>query len=488
LIDFLKNTPEDQIINKHSMYFDFEYLKQLLVKYNELRDCGVFLQGPIDEVSSIDRSIISSQCQYFDENIVLRKFCLEVTEDCNFRCTYCRNTTAVEYRKHSKTNMTVETAFKGIDYYFHKYTTLYAKLSDEKKDLLLQIAPPTLSWYGGEPFLNFKLVKKSAEYFKSLPWRTYSIKTSHLKFNINTNLSVMNDSILNFLVDNNVFLSASIDGPKEEHNKCRIFENGEGTFNKAYANLQKIKEFNDTYFKEQVAIFGVYTDQHDYQKCIDFIRKIGAKYFLYVPAEYTGSYVPNIEKQSEQYAQFMEDDLMDFKRNVIIRSKNIDEEIDYFSNVMKFADVNYDNPLGSNSLLALLSCPMGFDNLMIDVNGNYLICHKTDGSMPIGNCVTGLDFEKIIDLYQQYNTAINNPECKKCWNVRFCGICAAKRMSAGTFQNPTSRECDFLRLQSSYDFLCFIYLSINQVDILKKIFDHKNDKKKYISYIDINKL
>ena len=396
------------------MYFDFEYLKQLLVKYNELGDCGVFLQGPIDEVSSIDLSIISSQCQYFDENIVLRKFCLEVTEDCNFRCTYCRNTTAVEYRKHSKTNMTVETAFKGIDYYFHKYTTLYAELSDEKKDLLLQIAPPTLSWYGGEPFLNFKLVEKSTEYFKSLPWRTYSIKTSHLKFNINTNLSVMNDSILNFLVDNNVFLSASIDGPKEEHNKCRIFENGEGTFNKAYANLQKIKEFNDTYFKEQVAIFGVYTDQHDYQKCIDFIRKIGAKYFLYVPAEYTGSYVPNIEKQSEQYAQFMEDDLMDFKRNVIIRSKNIDEEIDYFSNVMKFADVNYDNPLGSNSLLALLSCPMGFDNLMIDVNGNYLICHKTDGSMPIGNCVSGLDFEKIIDLYQQYNTATNNPECKKC--------------------------------------------------------------------------
>lgn len=488
LVDFLKNVPEDQVINNHSIHFDAKYLKQLLVKYNELRYCGAFLQGPLDEVSSIDHDIITNQCRYFDENIVLRKFCLEVTEDCNFRCTYCRNTTAVEYRKHSKTNMTEEIAFKGIDYYFLKYTTLYSKLSEEKKELLLQIAPPTLSWYGGEPLLNFKLVKNSAKYFKSLPWYEYRIKTSDLKFSINTNLSAMNDSIVNFLVDNNVLLYASLDGPEEEHNKCRVFENGEGTFNTAYTNLQKIKRHNEVYFREKVTIFGVYTDKHDYDKCIDFIRNIGASSFRYFPAEYSGSYVPNIDKEYEKYAQFIENDLMDFKRNLAIWSKDIDNDMNFFSNIMKFADVSCDNPFGSNSLMALISCPMGFDNLMIDASGNYMICHKTDGSMPIGNCVSGLDFDKVVDLYQRYNTAINNPECKKCWNVRFCGICAAKRMSAGTFQNPTSRECDFLRLESSYDFLCFIYLSINHGDILEKIFDHRNDKRKYVSYIDINKL
>ena len=44
-------------------------------------------------------------------------------------------------------------------------------------------------------------------------------------------------------------------------------------------------------------------------------------------------------------------------------------------------------------------------------------------------------------------------------------------------------ECDVL-----VDFLCFIYLSINQVDIMGKIFDHRKNKRKYISYIHINKL
>ena len=47
----------------------------------------------------------------------------------------------------------------------------------------------------------------------------------------------MNDEILKFLVDNRVSLFASLDGPGEEHDKCRVFENGEGTFNTAYNNL-----------------------------------------------------------------------------------------------------------------------------------------------------------------------------------------------------------------------------------------------------------
>ena len=34
---------------------------------------------------------------------------------------------------------------------------------------------------------------------------------------------------------------------------------------------------------------------------------------------------------------------------------------------------------------------MGFDNLMVAANGDYLVCHKADGSMPIGNGEVGLN-------------------------------------------------------------------------------------------------
>lgn len=489
LADFLQDIPEDRIIMNYSSNFESGYLKQLLLKYHELRSCGILLKGPINEISSVDRNDLKKQLQYFDENIMLRKFCLEVTEDCNFRCTYCQNTISTEFRKHSKTNMTKEMAFKGIDYYFAKYTQLYSKLSDEKQELLRQIAPPTLSWYGGEPFLQFDLIKICVEYFKKLPWHNYRINTRDLVFVTNTNLSIMNNEILEFLVKNNVFLYASLDGPEEEHNRCRVFENGEGTFTQAYINLEKIKDFNKTYFKERVSIFGVYTDMHDRQKCFNFIRDIGSLDYRHFPAEYKGVFAAELDQEYEAYSQFIGNDLREFKRTVATLSKKDDifEDVGYFDNIGKFTKVTYENPLGSNKLMALLSCPMGFDNLMLAANGNYLICHKTDGSMPIGNCVSGLDFERVTDLYQKYNATVNNPECKNCWNVRFCEICAVPRMSGGEFQNPTIKECDLFRLQSRYDFLCFIYLSLNHNDILQKIFDKWNDNKKRNSIIDISK-
>ncbi|MBP2662454.1 MAG: Arylsulfatase regulator (Fe-S oxidoreductase) [Firmicutes bacterium] len=489
LSDFLHDIPEDQIVVKHSSDLHPEYLRQLISKFQELKFCGTFLKGPLEEISSVDRDIIRKQVQYFDENIMLRKFCLEVTEDCNFRCTYCRNTTATEFRKHSKTNMTQALAVQSIDYYFARYTRLYAKLTAEKQALLLEIAPPTLSWYGGEPFLQFALIKKSAEYFKKLPWYNYGIDASNFVFASNTNLSIMNTEILEFLVNNNVLLFASLDGPEEEHNRCRVFENGEGTFSQAYTNLQKIKDFNETYFKEQVSIFGVYTDKHDRQKCFDFIRGLGTRDIKHFAAEYPGFFKSELDTEYEAYSQFIENDLQEFKDIIkfLTGKKDISQEMSYFDSLEKFTKINHDNPLGSNALLMLLSCPMGFDNLMLAANGDYLICHKTDGSMPIGNCALGLDFEKMVDLYQQYNETINNPDCKSCWNLRFCQTCAAPRMLAGEFKNPSQKECDFFRLQTIYDFLCFIYLSVNHGDLLQKISDNWKNNTRRSSIIDISK-
>ena len=485
-IDFLSEKSEEKMINIHSAQFSAEYIKQLFTKFTELKNGGVFIKGPAAEISPVDRDAIKEQLIYYDENILLRKFCLEVTENCNFNCTYCKRTIAVEYVRHSKNNLSEENAYKGIHYYFNKYTAFFNKLSKDKKELLLQIVPPSLSWYGGEPFLNFDLIKKSAKYFKSLPWGKYSIKASNLKFTANTNLSIMNDEILKFLVDNRVTLFASLDGPEEEHDKCRVFENGGGTFNTAYNNLMKIKEFNGIYFKQQVSIFGVYTDKHNYGKCVDFTRNIGALLCQHFPAEYTGIFVSNFDAALDYYNKSLENNLTDFKKNILSKSKSIDNKMDYFSNIFAFAKLNYDNPIGSNSLNILLTCPMGFDNLMVAANGDFLICHKVSGLIPIGNCDENLDYEQLIDLNQQYNLSINNNECKSCWNVNFCSICAAKRMTQNHFINPSKKECDFLRLRANYDFLCFIHLSLDHPDLLKEIFDYRNDRKNFIGVIDIN--
>ncbi len=488
LIDFLSEKPEEEIKKIHSVRFSAKYIKKLLTKFTELKKGGVFIKGPVDEISPADRDEIKEQLNYYNENILLRKFCLEVTQDCNYRCAYCKRTIAKDYKGHSKHNLSEEKAYQGINYYFNKYTEFFQKLSEAKKKLLLQTVPPGLSWYGGEPFLNFELIKKTADYFKSLPWNKYSIKVSDLTFTSNTNLSVMNDEILNFLVENKVNLYASLDGPAEENDKCRVFKNGKGTFNSAYQNLLKIKKFNDVYFKKQVSIFGVYTDKHDYDRCVDFTRNIGALRCQHTPAEYVGTFVPNLGSALNDYYNSLNKRLTDFKKKALVESKNPQSKMEDFANLFPFAKLNYDNPVGKNSLHILLTCPMGFDNLMVSANGDFLICHKVDDCMPVGNCDSGLDFKKLVDFNQRYNSAINNNECKSCWNVNFCSVCAASRMAQNKFINPTKKECDFFRLHATYNFLCFIHLSLDHPALLEKIFDYRNDRKCFIEVIDINDL
>lgn len=481
LVDFLNEKPENEIINTEYSHYDGGLVKQLLFKFNELKNSGVFIKGPVSEVSTVDRNAIKEKLEYFDQNILLKKFCLQVTENCNFRCKYCKRTLDAE---HADNNMSEEHAYQGIRYYFDKYTVFFSKLPLEKKGFMLQILSPTLSFYGGEPFLNFALIKKCTDYFKSLPWEDYSIPLSVLGITVNSNLSIMNDEIISFLVKHRVTLFASLDGPAEEHNKCRVFKNGKGTFDVAYSNLMKIKRFNPQYFKEKVSIFGVYTTEHDYKKCVNFTQDIGVTNIRHFPADYSGVFVNNLEAERNYYQKDIENNLAGF-RKMVLASDDIDRDMDKFHNIFPFAKLKYDNPKGNNSLDILLTCPMGFDNLMVAANGDFLVCHKAHG-MPVGNCATGIDYEKLIDLFQQYNTAINNSECKNCWNVQFCNICAVSRMGRTGFVNPKKEECDLFRLRKYYDFLCFIHLSLEQPTLLEKIINHRNDPKCYIGVIDIN--
>ena len=89
-------------------------IRALYLKFADLRQAGVFLPGPASEISPVDRAAIREQLAYYDANILLRKFCLEVTEECNFRCTYCKRTIAKDFRTHASNRLSEEDAYKGI--------------------------------------------------------------------------------------------------------------------------------------------------------------------------------------------------------------------------------------------------------------------------------------------------------------------------------------------------------------------------------------
>ena len=117
---------------------------------------------------------------------------------CDHSCQYCQVSRQSENK--AAFDMTVETADKSLDLVFRSPNQAIK-----------------IEFQGGEPLLNFDLIKHivlSAE-SKNI------IENRNLQFVITTTLTMLTDEILEFCKDHKIYLSSSLDGPEDLHNKNR---------------------------------------------------------------------------------------------------------------------------------------------------------------------------------------------------------------------------------------------------------------------------
>lgn len=121
-----------------------------------------------------------------------------VTLRCNETCVYCHASRAPMDAVH--TDMTPEVAEKTVD-------------------LILQSTSPgvTIEFQGGEPLVNFRVVKHLIEYALEKNKRV----GKRLEFTMVTNLSLMDEEKLAYLLSRRVQICTSIDGPEHLHDKQR---------------------------------------------------------------------------------------------------------------------------------------------------------------------------------------------------------------------------------------------------------------------------
>lgn len=137
-------------------------------------------------------------------NIATSLHIFVVTTACNMNCVYCQ---ANNGKNNSALFMTKEMAEKAVD----------IALSSPTEQL-------SFEFQGGEPLLNFNIIKHIVDY-------TESVKgCKSISYNIVTNLTLLTNEIIDFFCQYNFGVSTSIDGTKFVHNQNRPFLNGDGTF------------------------------------------------------------------------------------------------------------------------------------------------------------------------------------------------------------------------------------------------------------------
>lgn len=143
-----------------------------------------------------------------------------VTEACNLDCTYCYET-----HKTGK-SMTKEVAKKAIDFLFDDELVNGYYDSQFSNSVILDII-------GGEPLLNIEVVDYITEYFKYKAFKMNHPWATNYMVSISTNGTLyFDEKVQEYIKRNrdNLSFGITIDGNKELHDKCRLFHNGEGSY------------------------------------------------------------------------------------------------------------------------------------------------------------------------------------------------------------------------------------------------------------------
>lgn len=130
-----------------------------------------------------------------------------VTLRCNHKCKYCHASSKDPSMK--EYDMNLSTARRVTEMIFQSPSPVIK-----------------IEFQGGEPLLNFKAVQEIVEYAERLNKK----KEKYLSFVLCTNLTLINEDILDFCKKHGVYISTSLDGSESIHNMCRIMRNGQNSF------------------------------------------------------------------------------------------------------------------------------------------------------------------------------------------------------------------------------------------------------------------
>jgi uncharacterized protein len=137
---------------------------------------------------------------------------------CEHSCPYCQ--VSRQSSDKQRFDMSSETAQRGLDFAFQSP-------SQQLK----------IEFQGGEPLLNFGLVEEivlEAE-------RRNEEHGKHLAFVIATNLALLDDHVLDFCAAHDVFISTSLDGPADLHNKNRPRPGGD-SWERTVNGIRRVRE------------------------------------------------------------------------------------------------------------------------------------------------------------------------------------------------------------------------------------------------------
>lgn len=437
LIDF--NNSLDKVSKEEMLEFE-----DIIEKEN------LFLAPKLKKLKTVSHTDMLEEL--VDKN--LHQIILELTGICNLRCGYCLyNEQSDLSRNFNNKIMSKEVAKAAIDY-------IDRHSNNDKIGI---------TFYGGEPLIQFDLLKWCIEYAKK------TIKNKVITFSLTTNLTLVTKEIAEYLATvDHLSILGSLDGPEQVHNQYRKYINGKGSFNDAIRGFKYLVEAFDKNPKNTLGINAVFAPPYTYEKIESINNFFNSKeYFkkdIKIRLEYVGGdAIDDIEhiKELEQNPNYLDSDgnfidsLSYWGEN---QFKTFNGNTEDFSNMCMYT---LSRKLYSIHSRAISHKPMEeypFNGccvpcsrkIYIDTEGKFSVCEKIGKSPSVGDVFNGVDMKKLKKYYIDDYSKKSTEDCSKCWAIRFCKHCYAPIYNEDGLDIIYKKSlCDSIRFQVEKEFILY---------------------------------
>lgn len=405
IISMYEDNDKDTIIEKFKDDYSISDISEVYDEITQLKEDGQLF------TEDIYRQYITD---FKKRKTVVKALCLHIAHDCNLACKYCFAGKG-EYNG-KKDLMSLEVGKRALDFLIEN--------SGNRRNL-------EVDFFGGEPLMNFDVVKGIVEYGRSKE-KEYD---KNFRFTLTTNGILLDDDVMEFANKEMSNVVLSLDGRKEVNDEMRPTRNGKGSYDLIVPKFQKLAESRD---QMNYYVRGTFTHNNlDFSNDVIHYADLGFKQMSMEPvvSEYDEPYAikeEDLPKIMEEYDKLAKE---------YIKRRKEGRGFNFFHFMI---DLNQ----GPCVAKRLSGCGSGTEYLAVTPWGDLYPCHQFvgDEKFMLGNVFDGITKPEICDEFKLCNVYAKE-KCQNCFARYYCsGGCAANSYKFhGTINDAYDIGCEMQR-------------------------------------------
>jgi len=373
-----------------------------------------------------------------------RAFTLELVKGCNLRCQYCYYADRADAYSPS-TRMSQEVAERSVDH------LLGAAAEGESVHV---------HFFGGEPLLNFPLLRHTVEYGEEVARGA----GKGITFEVTTNGTALTDEVVRFLNAHHVQVGVSFDGPPDIQDVARPAQNG-SSYALAEPGIRRLlrSRRDNTALKTHCSVVVTRHDTN-FLRITGHLEAMGFTKILLTPAT-------DLEGKTNGFRELDRDAVLE-SYDGLAR--------DYEARALEGKPVAVSwFPMLMGRLLSgerkTHYCQGGRDYLGVAADGTVSLCYRFYENEEFAMGRVGEPIDGSVTERLAAHAMDSRTTCSTCWARYFCGGgCHHDNLLAGGgLGDPNPLTCDILR--HSMDRTLEMWARLSRQGLLPRRQDHGND-------------